>query len=71
MTQRAANGAHHLFVRLALVDSRLSNGDTLTETLQDTCGITVRHDKPVPGLFDPVYVPLPIEPANAASDAHA
>ncbi|WP_429250316.1 PAAR domain-containing protein [Paraburkholderia sp. GAS333] len=40
----------------ALVGSRLSNGDTITETLQDGCGITVRSDKPVPGLFGPAYV---------------
>jgi hypothetical protein len=32
----------------APVASRLSNGDTITETLEDRLGITVRSDKPVP-----------------------
>lgn len=41
----------------ALVGSRLSNGDTITETLQDGCGITVRDDETIPGLFDPAYMP--------------
>jgi uncharacterized Zn-binding protein involved in type VI secretion len=55
----------------ALVGSRLSNGDTITETLQDSFGITVRSDKPVPGLFDPAYV-LPLaEPVNKEGSAHA
>jgi uncharacterized Zn-binding protein involved in type VI secretion len=45
---------------LALVGSRLSNGDTITETLQDGCGITVRDGVPVPGLFDPTYTLPPI-----------
>jgi uncharacterized Zn-binding protein involved in type VI secretion len=44
----------------ALVGSRLSNGDTITETLQDGFGITVREGKPVPGLFDPAYTLRPI-----------
>jgi uncharacterized Zn-binding protein involved in type VI secretion len=39
----------------ALVGSRLSNGDTIAETLQDGCGIRVRDGEPVPGLFDPGY----------------
>jgi len=38
----------------ALVGSGLSNGDTITEPLQDGCGITVRSDKPVPSLFEPL-----------------
>jgi uncharacterized Zn-binding protein involved in type VI secretion len=55
----------------ALVGSRLSNGDTITETLQDGFGITVRSDKPVLGLFDPAYV-LPLaEPVNEEGSAHA
>ncbi|TDN68875.1 PAAR domain-containing protein [Paraburkholderia sp. BL10I2N1] len=37
---------------LALVGSRLSNGDTITATLQDRWGITVRDGEPIPGLFD-------------------
>jgi uncharacterized Zn-binding protein involved in type VI secretion len=55
----------------ALVGSRLSNGDTITETSQGGFGITVRSDKPVPGLFDPDYV-LPLaEPVNKGGSAHA
>jgi uncharacterized Zn-binding protein involved in type VI secretion len=55
----------------ALVGSRLSNGDNITETLQDGFGITVRSDKPVPGLFDPAYV-LPLaDPVNEEGSAHA
>jgi hypothetical protein len=55
----------------ALVDSRLSNGGTITDTLPDGFGITVRSNKPVPGLFDPAYV-LPLaEQVNAGSTAHA
>jgi uncharacterized Zn-binding protein involved in type VI secretion len=55
----------------ALVGSRLSNGGTITETLQHGFGITVRSDKPVPGLFDPVYV-LPLADAvNEEGSAHA
>ena len=41
----------------ALVGSHLSNGDTITETLQAGSGITVRDDEPIPGLFDPAYMP--------------
>jgi hypothetical protein len=44
---------------LALVGSRLSNGDTITETLQDGFGITGRDGKAVPGLFDPAYTVAP------------
>jgi uncharacterized Zn-binding protein involved in type VI secretion len=45
---------------LALVGSRLSNGDTITETLQDGFGISVRDGELVPGLFDPTYMLPPI-----------
>jgi len=45
----------------ALVGSRLSNGDRITETMQDGCGIKVRSDKPVPGLFDPAHIPSSYE----------
>ena len=55
----------------ALVGSRLSNGDNITETLQDGFGITVRSDKPVPGLFDPAYVPPLADPVNEEGSAHA
>ncbi|TDN62567.1 PAAR domain-containing protein [Paraburkholderia sp. BL10I2N1] len=44
---------------LALVGSRLSNGDTITETMQDEWGITVRHGEQIPGLFDPSYTMPP------------
>jgi uncharacterized Zn-binding protein involved in type VI secretion len=54
----------------ALVGSRLSNGDTITETLQDSFGITVRTDKPIPGLFDPAYV-LPLTKSVEEGSAHA
>lgn len=43
----------------ALVGSRLSNGDVITQTLQDEAGIRVSDGKPIPGLFDPAYVPPP------------
>ena len=55
----------------ALVGSRLSNGDTIKETLQDDFGITVRSDKTVPGLFDPAYV-LPLtKSVKEEGSAHA
>ncbi|WP_175864899.1 PAAR domain-containing protein [Burkholderia cepacia] len=47
---------------MALVGSRLSNGDVITQTLQDGAGIRVTDDKPIPGLFDPAYVPPPARP---------
>ena len=46
---------------LALVGSHLSNGDKIIETLQDGRGITLRDGKPIPGLFDPAYVPPQVE----------
>jgi uncharacterized Zn-binding protein involved in type VI secretion len=54
----------------ALVGSRLSNGDKIVESQQDSWGITVRDGEPIPGLFDPSYVPpvvddLPEGGANA------
>src|SRR5471032_2710844 len=54
----------------ALVGSRLSNGDTITETLQDGFGITVCNGNPVPGLFDPAYK-LPPAPATDGGTLHA
>jgi uncharacterized Zn-binding protein involved in type VI secretion len=54
----------------ALVGSRLSNGDTITETLQDGFGITVRDGKPVPGLFDPTYT-LPLTADTDGKNVHA
>lgn len=47
---------------LALVGSRLSNGDVITQTLQDEAGIRVTDDASIPGLFDPTYVPPPARP---------
>jgi uncharacterized Zn-binding protein involved in type VI secretion len=52
----------------ALVGSRMSNGDTIAETLQDGCGITVRDGEPVPGLFDPGYTLPPDTTANGAEN---
>nr|WP_318289687.1 PAAR domain-containing protein [Paraburkholderia sp. BL8N3] len=37
---------------MALVGSQLSNGDTITESMQDGWGIVVRDDSPITGLFD-------------------
>jgi uncharacterized Zn-binding protein involved in type VI secretion len=48
----------------ALVGSRLSNGDTITETLQDGAGISVRDGELVSGLFDPAYTLPPIVDTN-------
>jgi uncharacterized Zn-binding protein involved in type VI secretion len=50
----------------ALVGSRLSNGDTITETLQDACGIEVRDGEQIPGLFDETYT-LPQIAAHGGS----
>jgi uncharacterized Zn-binding protein involved in type VI secretion len=55
----------------ALVGSRLSNGDTITETLQDGFGITVRDGKPVPGLFDSAYTTLPPTATTDGGASHA
>jgi uncharacterized Zn-binding protein involved in type VI secretion len=51
----------------ALVGSRLSNGDTITETLQDGFGITVREGELIPGLFDPAYTLPPIADTNSGT----
>jgi uncharacterized Zn-binding protein involved in type VI secretion len=42
---------------VALVGSRLSNGDRIVESLQRRRGIAEYHGKPIDGLFDPTYVP--------------
>jgi uncharacterized Zn-binding protein involved in type VI secretion len=42
---------------LALVGSRLSNGDRIVKTGQEGFSLTVRDDETIPGLFDPAYVP--------------
>ena len=41
---------------LALVCSRLSNGDRIVESSQDRAAIVVPHGKLIDGLFDPRYV---------------
>jgi uncharacterized Zn-binding protein involved in type VI secretion len=41
----------------ALVGSRLSNGDRITTTPQSAFGITEKEGEPIPGLFEPGYVP--------------
>src|SRR5471032_595008 len=50
----------------ALVGSRLSNGDTITETLQDAWGVEVRDGEQSPGLFDAGYT-LPWSAAHGGS----
>lgn len=55
---------------LALVGSGLSNGDTITESLQDGWGITVRDGERIPGLFDPAYS-LPPNAATYRGNIHA
>jgi len=49
---------------LALVGSRLSNGDTITETLQGGWGITIRSSERITGLFDPAYTLRPSVPMD-------
>jgi hypothetical protein len=55
---------------LALVGSCLSNGDTITKTLQDGWGITVRDGERIPGLFDPAYT-LPPNTATHGGNIRA
>ncbi|WNC92704.1 PAAR domain-containing protein [Paraburkholderia sp. FT54] len=52
---------------LALVGSRLSNGDSITEAIQDGWGITVRGGEQIPGLFDPAYTLAPSAAAQEGS----
>jgi uncharacterized Zn-binding protein involved in type VI secretion len=47
---------------LALVGSRLSNGDQITESLQRRISIAEHHGQAITGLFDPSYIPPPSEP---------
>ncbi|WP_341312608.1 PAAR domain-containing protein [Paraburkholderia sp. IMGN_8] len=42
---------------VALVGSRLSNGDRITAAQHDF-GITVHEGEQIPGLFDPAWTPL-------------
>jgi uncharacterized Zn-binding protein involved in type VI secretion len=52
----------------ALVGSRLSNGDTITETLLVGWGITVREGETIPGLFDSAYTLLDIAKTDGGSN---
>ncbi|WP_234745044.1 MULTISPECIES: PAAR domain-containing protein [Burkholderia] len=54
-----AGSTHSNGKPFALVGSRLSNGDRITETLRTSWGIHVPQGQRVPGLFDPAYVPPP------------
>lgn len=44
---------------LALVGSRLSNGDRIVKSMHNGAGVNERAGKPIEGLFDPDYVPPP------------
>ncbi|QYD68564.1 PAAR domain-containing protein [Paraburkholderia edwinii] len=56
---------------IALVGSSLSNGDKITQTLQNGCCITVRVGEEIPGLFDATYeyVPVAATPDRGRYDA--
>lgn len=58
----AGFAAVYLDKPLALVGSRLSNGDRIVKSPHTGAGINVRAGKLIEGLFDPDYVP---PPANA------
>lgn len=55
---------------MALAGSRLSNGDTITESFRDGLGNMVRDGERVPGLFGPAYTLPPITTAGGGS-SHA
>ena len=55
---------------LALVGSRLSNGDKITESTQTAWGITVRDGETILGLFDPTYTVPPHDDTHSGS-SHA
>jgi uncharacterized Zn-binding protein involved in type VI secretion len=55
---------------LALVGSSLSNGDRIIESSQNSWGISIRENKPIPGLFDPTYAP-PGSADTSTGGAHA
>jgi uncharacterized Zn-binding protein involved in type VI secretion len=42
---------------VALIGSRLSNGDRITTAAQHEFGISVGDDESIPGLFDAAWVP--------------
>ncbi len=53
----AGFAAIHENIPLALVGSRLSNGDRIAQSLQTGAGINERAGHHIEGLFDPDYVP--------------
>ena len=55
----AGFAAIHKDKPLALVGSRLSNGDRIAKSLQTGAGINERVGQRIEGLFDPDYVPSP------------
>ena len=55
----AGFAAVYLDKPLALVGSRLSNGDRIVKSLHNGAGVNERAGKPIEGLFDPDYVPPP------------
>lgn len=64
------DGSGALFVEhgkcAALVGSRISNGDRIVFTPWNNCefGLFVREGETPAGLFDPSYVPPPVEPGH-------
>lgn len=56
----AGFAAVHLDKPLALVGSSLSNGDRIVKSMQTGAGITERPGRIIEGLFDPDYVPPPV-----------
>jgi uncharacterized Zn-binding protein involved in type VI secretion len=55
----AGFAAIHMNKPLALVGSRLNNGDRIVKSPQARAGIKERAGYPIDGLFDPDYVPPP------------
>jgi len=55
---------------LALVGSRLSNGDRITESTQTVWGIVVQHGESILGLFDSTYTVAPMHD-NHKGNSHA
>ncbi|RQT12190.1 PAAR domain-containing protein [Burkholderia contaminans] len=55
---------------IALVGSRLSNGDCIVKAAQTAFGIAVRDGDEIPGLFDPEYLQSSAD-ASSAGGNHA
>ncbi|MGR3909688.1 PAAR domain-containing protein [Burkholderia sp. SR8] len=49
---------------IALVGSRLSNGDRIVTAAQNAFGIAVRDGQEIPGLFDSTYSPISADAAR-------